>query len=151
MQAGPPNAHSVGTNHPGKASEGRRTSLWLPRRPLSSKPNGHSSSRCCRPGGVERAGRYTTTAECSAASCGWRGPAALGERCSKSTLTSRLLTDDGGLGKSGMCGSVSFGRWDGKSYPDRRPNLTSDAVGTVQRIEKVAAWPNRAEAANYGS
>ena len=76
--------------------------------------------------------------------CSWRD-------CPRSTLTSRLLTDDGGLGKSGVCGSVSFGRWDGKSYPDRRPNLTSDALRTVQRIEKVTAWPNRAEAANYGS
>src|SRR5215212_6498970 len=72
-----------------------------------------------------------TIARCWAVSYGWRGPAARGGRCPRSTASSPPPTGDGGRGRSGVCGSASFRRWDGKRYPDRRPNPASDAVGTV--------------------
>src|SRR5215207_4634152 len=72
-----------------------------------------------------------TIARCWAVSYGWRGPAAHGGRCPRSTASSPPPTGDGGHGRSGVCGSASFRRWDGKRYPDRRPNSASDAVGTV--------------------
>ena len=78
-------------------------------------------------------------ARCSAASCGSSGPAARGERCLRSTETGRLPTTGGGHGRSAACGNVSSERWETKSCPDRRPKTLTDAVGTIQAVEKRAS------------
>src|SRR5215204_3074151 len=84
-----------------------------------------------------------TIARYWAVSYGWRGPAAHGGRCPRSTASSPPPTGDGGHGRSGVCGSASFRRWDGKRYPDQRPNSASDAVGIVFGTSEICASRGR--------
>jgi hypothetical protein len=88
---------------PGDRSTRRRLSKLRrsrPKRRGSPTSNGHWCVPCCPHKGAVQAGLPTTIAECSAASCGWRGQDRRGGRCLRSTASGRAHTGATSCGPS---------------------------------------------------